>query len=166
VPDTTAFAQLLLVMSLVATAAVLSNRTGALARVPAPLFFLAVGVVVLSVLVQGSLVPAMTGWLRLPMRVVQPQPWASGVRLADEPTDVLRVKVGPGSAAIGRSIRELGEAASDPEELWVHLVVRDGKLLSTRGDTTLEAGDELVLSANPTSHRQIERQVAGPSPSR
>ncbi len=135
------------------------------ARVDAPtrLYSIVVGVVVLSVLVQGSLVPWVASRVRLPIRLVQPQPWAFGVRLTDEPTDVLRLTVRPGSAAVGQSIRQFGESASDSEELWVHLIVRDGRLLSTHGDTTLEAGDELVISADPASHLRIETQVAGPS---
>jgi cell volume regulation protein A len=130
---------------------------------PTRLYSIVVDVVVLSVLVQGSLVPTVAGWLRLPVRVAQPQPWAFGVRLTDEPTDVLRVTVGPRSAAIGQSIRDLGETGSDREELSVHLIVRGGQLLSTRGDTPLEVGDELVMSADPASHRRIEALVAGPS---
>jgi cell volume regulation protein A len=33
-------------------------------------------VVAFSVLVQGSLVPAVAGWLHLPMRTSAPEPWA------------------------------------------------------------------------------------------
>lgn len=138
------------------------------AHVPDPtrLYSIVVDVVVLSVLVQGSLAPAVAGWLRLPVRVAQPQPWAFGVRLADEPTNILRVTVGTNSAAVGQSVRKLGDGASEPAELWVHLIVRDGKLLATRSDTTLEAGDELVMSVDPAAHRRLESHIAGPSSSR
>jgi cell volume regulation protein A len=135
------------------------------ARVDSPtrLYSIVVSVVALSVLVQGSLVPAVAGWLRLPMRLLAPQPWALGVRLTSEPTDVLRTSIGPGSAAIGRSIRELGHTGPELDDIWVHLVVRDGELLSNRGDTILAAGDELVVSADPTSHSRIVSLVADPS---
>jgi cell volume regulation protein A len=129
---------------------------------PTRLYGIVVDVVVLSVLIQGSLVPAVAGWLRLSVRVVRPQPWAFGVRLADEPPDILRLTVGAGSTAIGQPISALGARSLDPEEVWVHLLVRDGRLLSTRGETVLEAGDELVMAADPASHGQLEAYVIGP----
>ena len=49
------------------------------------LYGIVVVVVVFSVLVQGSLVPAAARLLRLPMYPVEPEPWALGVRLRDEP---------------------------------------------------------------------------------
>ena len=130
---------------------------------PVRLYSIVVGVVVLSVLIQGSLVPAVARRLHLPMRAVEPQPWALGVRLTDEPTNVVRATVGAQSAAAGKPIREVRDVAAEPDDVWVHLVVRNGQILSTRGDTPLEAGDELVLSADPDSHRRLERHITGPS---
>jgi hypothetical protein len=51
----------------------------------ARLYGIVVVVVVFSVLVQGSLVPTVARALRLPMRTVQPDPWALGIRLGTEP---------------------------------------------------------------------------------
>ena len=55
-------------------------------------------VVVFSVVVQGSLVPAAARLLRVQMRPVEPEPWALGVRLRDEPSDVHRLTIRAGVA--------------------------------------------------------------------
>ena len=59
----------------------------------------------------------------VPMRTVEPEPWALGVRLQDEPRDCT-AHVTAGSPADGRAIADLpcGDA-------WVSLVIRDGTLL-------------------------------------
>ena len=71
-------------------------------------------VVVFSVVVQGSLVPAAARLLRVPMRVVEPEPWALGVRLPDEPSGVHRLTIKPGSDAEGRTIEDLAELPGEP----------------------------------------------------
>ena len=63
--------------------------------------------VVFSVVVQGSLVPAAARLLRVPMRPVEPEPWALGVRLRDEPSGVHQLTVTADSPADGRTIDEL-----------------------------------------------------------
>ena len=42
-------------------------------------------VVLVSVLLQGSLVPALAAAFKVPMRLVDPEPWAAGIRLTEEP---------------------------------------------------------------------------------
>ncbi len=108
------------------------------------LYGIVVIVVVFSVLVQGSLVPAAASLLRLPMHVRAPEPWSLGVRLSDEPEGVHRLRIAPGAPADGRRIDELAEL---PSAAWISLVVRDNQLLPVRGDSTLLAGDELLILA-------------------
>jgi cell volume regulation protein A len=103
-------------------------------------------VVVFSVLVQGSLTPAAAGLLRVPMRPVELEPWAMGVRLRDEPEGVHRLRVGAGAPADGRAIAALHEL---PEPAWISVVVRDGTLLLVTGDTELRAGDEVLVLGEP-----------------
>ncbi|GCD89823.1 cation:proton antiporter [Nocardioides sp. LS1] len=110
------------------------------------LYAIVVVVVLFSVLVQGSLVPSVAGWLHLPMRTAEPQPWALGVRLADEPESAHQLTVTPGSPADGRRIDDLDCL---PEDAWVSLVVRDGRLLPVRGDSELRAGDVVLVIADP-----------------
>jgi cell volume regulation protein A len=115
-------------------------------------------IVAFSVLVQGSLVTTVARALRLPMRSVQPQPWALGVRLAEEPEGVLRVIVAEGSAADGRTIDDIA-AAADPDhtdDIWVTLLVRNQALVAARGDTILQPGDELLITADDRRHPQLK----------
>jgi cell volume regulation protein A len=127
------------------------------ARVPdAPrMYGIVIVVVAFSVLVQGSLVPTVVGALGLPARVLTPQPWALGVRLAAEPLGVLRLQVAPGSVAAGSTVDALIRAVTGPDqcdEVWVNLLVRDQALLAARSGTALQAGDEAVLSAEERWH--------------
>jgi cell volume regulation protein A len=102
-------------------------------------------VVVVSVLVQGSLVPPVARWLRVPMRLVEPEPWALGMRFRDEPSGLHRYFVAPGSAADGCAVAQLAFG----EDAWISMVSRDGRIVHVRGETVLAAGDEvLVLAAD------------------
>lgn len=113
------------------------------------LYGIVVVVVIFSVLVQGSAVPGVARLLQLPMRTVETRPWEIGVRLADEPEGVHRFRVAPGSAAEGCTVEGLGDRVGD---IWVSIVVRATGLVSVRGDTELEAGDEVVILADPELH--------------
>jgi potassium/hydrogen antiporter len=123
------------------------------------LYGIVIVVVAFSVLVQGSLVPAVARALRLPMSLVEPQPWSLGVRLAEEPEGVLRLTVAVGSRAEGRTVDEMADAATDSGDsgdVWVNMVVRGGALVSVRGDTVLKAGDEVLVSADEQWHPRLE----------
>ncbi len=102
-------------------------------------------VVALSVVVQGASVPWAARRLGVPMRDTEAKPFDLAIRLAREPSDVQRLVVADGSRAAGRAIRDLpiGDRA------WVSLVVRAGEPVVARGSTVLEAGDELVVMAEP-----------------
>jgi cell volume regulation protein A len=110
------------------------------------LYGIVVAVVAFSVVVQGSLVPTLANALHVPMRTVQPEPWAIGIRLRERPEGVHRLTVAPGSAADGRSIDDLDEL---PESAWISVVVRHGRLVPVNRATTLHAGDETVVLAEP-----------------
>jgi cell volume regulation protein A len=117
-------------------------------------------VVAFSVLIQGSLVPTAVRALRLPTRLLEPQPWSFGVRLAEEPEGALRLTVAAGSRADGQTIQGVAEAATAPAhaaDIWVSLLVRGHALTSVRGDTRLTAGDEVLISAEQRWHRDLER---------
>ena len=110
------------------------------------LYAVIVVVVVLSVVVQGGLVPAMIARLGVPVSESPVEPFAVGVRLGEEPADVVRLVVGAGSRVDGLAVSDLDDVAG---EVWVSLVVRDLALLGVRGTTVLLAGDEVVLLADP-----------------
>jgi len=110
----------------------------------ARLYGIVVVVVAFSVLVQGGTVPAVARLLRLPVRTVEPEPWALGVRLRDEPEGVHRCAVAAGSPADGATIEHLTNLGDD---VWVSFAIRDGQLLPVGGETRLRAGDEVLVLA-------------------
>ena len=118
--------------------------------------------VAFSVIVQAGLVPTVARLLHLPMRTVNTEPWALGVRLRDEPQGVDRFTVSAGSPADGRTIEELADL---PGDLWVSFVIRDQQLLTVRPDTTLLAGDDVLIIAEPSEHPQLTTIFAAPSTS-
>jgi cell volume regulation protein A len=108
------------------------------------LFGIVVVVVAFSVIVQGSLTPAMAAALHVPMRTVAPEPWAVGVRLREQPDGVHRLTVAAGSAMDGRSVEDLDEL---PESAWISVIVRNGRLVPVSRTTTLRAGDDVIVLA-------------------
>src|ERR1022692_2603249 len=117
-------------------------------------------VVVFSVVVQGSLTPAAARLLHVQMRVVDPEPWALGVRLQGEPSGVHRLTIKAGSPADGCTIDEL---AGFPGDAWVSFVVRDGHLVPINGDSTLQAGDDVLVLADADLHEQLIAAFEGPA---
>lgn len=110
------------------------------------LYGIVVVVVIFSVLVQGSAVPGVASLLQLPMRTVETRPWEIGVRLADEPEGVHRFSVAKGAAIEGCTVEGLGDRVGD---IWVSIIVRTTGVVPVRGDTQLQAGDEVVVLADP-----------------
>ena len=124
------------------------------------LYGIVIVVVVFSVVVQGSLVPAAARLLHVQMRAAEPQPWALGVRLRDEPSGVHRLTIKAGSPADGATIDDL---AGLPGDAWVSFVVRDGQLVPITGDTTLRPGDDVLVLADPSLRRQLITAFEGRS---
>jgi uncharacterized protein with PhoU and TrkA domain len=103
-------------------------------------------VVAFSLIVQGSLVPGLASVLQVPMRAVQPEPWAMGVRLREQPEGVVRLRVAAGSTVDGRTTSDLDELPDSP---WISVVVRHGRLVPVNRGTTLHAGDDTIVLAEP-----------------
>ena len=104
-------------------------------------------VVLVSVAVQGGLVPTLARLWHVRMRVVEPEPWALGMRFRDEPEGLHRLVVTRGSAADGSAIGDLPLE----EDVWVSMVSRRGRLVQVRGTTVLEADDEVLVLASDRS---------------
>jgi cell volume regulation protein A len=130
------------------------------AEVPgaARLYGIVAVVVVFSVLTQGSLVPTVAHALRIPVREVEPEPWALGVRLRDEPSGVHRFTVRSGAPADGRAIADLDEL---PEQSWISFVVRDRGLVQVHGDTELRPGDEILVLGDADLGPSLQRIFEG-----
>jgi cell volume regulation protein A len=78
------------------------------------------------------------------MRVVEPEPWALGLRFRDEPEGVHRYLVAPGSPADGCAIGDLAVG----DTVWISIVNRGGRLIHVNGQTVLQAGDEVLALAD------------------
>ncbi|TAL45346.1 MAG: sodium:proton exchanger [Salinibacterium sp.] len=97
-------------------------------------------VVLVSVVLQGGLVPYLATVLRVPMRIVEPRPWTLDLRFNEEPQGLERHIVAPGSPADGSTISEL-ELGDDG---WISMVRRSGRLLPVGPNTRLQAGDAVL----------------------
>jgi cell volume regulation protein A len=115
---------------------------GAHARLVYDVIFI---VVLFSVVVQGGLVPWVAAKCRVPMRLVEPEPWSLGVRFRHEPQGLRRYLVAAGSAADGRAVDSLDLG----EGVWISFVSRAGALLPMAGDMVLTAGDEVFVMVDP-----------------
>jgi len=93
------------------------------------------------------------------MRPAEPEPWALGVRLRDEPTGVHQLTVTAGSPADGRTIAEL---AGLPGGAWVSFIVRDGQLVPIKAGTRLKPGDDVLVQAAPDLHERLTIAFDGP----
>jgi cell volume regulation protein A len=112
-------------------------------------------VVLVSVVVQGGLVPTFARLWGVRMRVVEPEPWALGMRFRDEPEGLHRFEVQAGSAADGATI---GDLPLD-EDVWISMVSRAGRLVQVRGTTVLEVGDEVLALA---ADRRLVARIFSP----
>ena len=101
-------------------------------------------VVAFSVIVQGGLVPYLTGRLNVPLRTIEPEPWSLGVRFSEEPEGLHRFRVVSGAQADGSTIEDLPLGA----DAWISFIVRDGRLVAVHAETRLRPGDEVVVLAS------------------
>jgi cell volume regulation protein A len=119
-------------------------------------------VVLFSVVVQGGLVPVVARRLRLPVRIVEQEPWALGMRFRDEPHGLRRYTVTAGAPADGKRLDELTLG----ENVWISLVGREGSLVQARGDTALQAGDEVLVLVEPEDADSVGALFTEPAPTR
>jgi cell volume regulation protein A len=101
-------------------------------------------VVAFSVLVQGSAVPALARWCRIPMHAAA-EPWAAAVRLRTEPTEMRRWRIEQGAAADGTLVADLDL----PDSVWIVLALREDRPMPVSGTTRLRAGDQLLALTDP-----------------
>ena len=105
-------------------------------------------VVLVSVVVQGGLVPVFARLFRVPMQLVEPLPWSLDVRFAEEPGGLERHIVEAGSPLDGQTIGQLPVG----DQTWISVITRDGVNLPVRNTTELHSGD-VVLTQVDSDHR-------------
>lgn len=97
----------------------------------------------------------------MPLRTIEPEPWSLGIRFQHEPEGLHRFVVAPGAAADTTQVSDLQVT----DDTWISFIIRNGRLVPIRSDTTLRAGDEaVVLSTDPDAagaDRAFHLAVAG-----
>ncbi|TAM70844.1 MAG: sodium:proton exchanger [Microbacteriaceae bacterium] len=131
---------------------ILSAAVAGAVRVYAIIFI----VVLVSVVLQGGLVPLFARLFRVPMRAIEPEPWASGLRFNEEPEGLHRRVIAAGSPADGATVHGLALGESG----WVSMINRDGRLVQVRGNTRLQAGDIVLVLGE--SDADLDRLFALP----
>lgn len=101
-------------------------------------------VVLVSVLLQGSLVPLLARAFRVPTRAIPVRPWALDIRFADEPNGLHRHIVAAGSPADGHTVAEISAGDDD----WISLISRSGRNIPVRNGTRLQSGDVVLTQAD------------------
>jgi cell volume regulation protein A len=124
------------------------------------IFNLVFFVVFISVLLQGTTIPAVSAWLHVAA------PWAKRFEYPIEynPTTNLRstlveVPVPTDAAAIGRSLVDLAL----PEGALIVLIRRGDDVVVPRGTTRIEPGDALLMLAEPDALKRARAIVNGSS---
>lgn len=119
------------------------------------LFYVTFFAVLASVLIQGTLLPPLARRLR---RLETESPEASVslelTALRETGQELLGYRVEPDSAASGRAIRRLAL----PTDALVVLVVRDQQVISPRGSTVLQEGDQVYVLSQ-VKHRPIVAEL-------
>ena len=97
-------------------------------------------VVLVSVVVQGGLVPTCARRGTSGCASSSRSRGRSGMRFRDEPEGLHRFVVAPARPRTARTIADLPLE----EDVWVSMVSRAGRLVRVSGATVLEAGDEVL----------------------
>jgi cell volume regulation protein A len=106
-------------------------------------------------------VPTLAHRLGIPLRTVDPEPWALGVRFSEEPEGLHRFHVAAASRADGITI----DGLPCGEDVWISLIVRDGNLVTASRSTRLKAGDDVIVLSDPDNAPQIEALFTAPAAS-
>ncbi|MDX3191794.1 cation:proton antiporter [Streptomyces sp. MN03-5084-2B] len=104
-------------------------------------------VVLFSVLVQGGLIPVVAARCGITMRERPPRPWALGIRTNQQPEGARRFRITADAPAAGCTVEDLHL----DEDVWISLVVRQGRQLRVRSDLILDEGDEVLVLTDPDS---------------
>jgi cell volume regulation protein A len=117
-------------------------------------------VVLLSVLVQGTTIPAAAKRLGLATKVAAGDSYTFDAVIAgDEGHGLREVTIPEGARAVGQSIVNLGL----PAGVLVVLLHRDGQVVVPQGGSVLAAGDRVLLLAEDDAFQRARQLLAGGS---
>lgn len=124
------------------------------------LYQIVVVVVAFSVVVQGGLVPTVAHHAGVPMRILEPAPWALSLRFRDEPTALRRYNLTAGAPADGSTIAELPLG----EDVWISMINRNGALVPVRGSAVLQGWRRGAAADRPGHRHRPATPVHTPAP--
>jgi cell volume regulation protein A len=133
--------------------------TGTATNLNIDLFNIVFCIVLLSILIQGSLLPAVAGWLDMIDNSVDVMKTFNDY-LADTDIQFGRITITVGSAWEGKQIKELGL----PKNLLIAMIMRDGQKVLPRGNTRIKAGDSVVIITKSfeDNHTFLEEHTVKP----
>jgi len=82
------------------------------------------------------------------------------MRFRHEPAGMHRFVVAAGAPADGCTLTDLALG----EDAWISLISRDGALVPVSRDTVLQAGDEVVVLADPAAQPDPQALFTTPAP--
>lgn len=112
-------------------------------------------VVLASVLLQGSTIPFVARRLGLEMPLASPKEIVEKAQERDAWESLVKLKVLPGSAAVGKQIADL----NIPDDTWIAVLRRDGHPMRPGGSTVLQAGDRLTVQSGGQSLEMLRHLV-------
>lgn len=121
----------------------------------AVLFDVVFFVVLLSVLLQGTTLQTLVGWLGVEDARPAWAPVAEALPIEDLDVDLIELMVTDDLPIVGRELREVGP----PGPGRVMAVVRRDRVLVPTGSTKLLAGDVLLLTCARQRHRDVVAEV-------
>lgn len=118
-------------------------------------------VVLISFVVQGTTVGTVARWLGVSEDAPPPTPYpVEFVASGEGPEGMTEIRVDPECRHVGHQIVELGL----PEGTLIVLIRRGDGFVIPQGTTVIEGGDELLVLADRSCLREIERMLGPPEP--
>jgi cell volume regulation protein A len=115
--------------------------------------------VLTSVLVQGTTIPPVARWLRVDAPLVERRsPLLDHVESGDDTAGLHELSIAAGAPAAGRQLVDLRL----PRGALVVLVHRDDDFMVPQGSTVLEAGDVVLVVADPGALGKARAIIEGP----
>lgn len=121
------------------------------------LFNLVFFVVLTSVLLQGTSIPAVARWLGVDVAVARQAVPLEATAVAKANAPLMEIRIPVGSTTAGKRLLELGL----PPGVLVVLLRRGDHVIVPDGGTAIEEGDGVVLLADERAHPEIRRVVEG-----
>lgn len=108
----------------------------------------------ISVLLQGTTLPVVAGWLHVRVSEKVRRKFPLDIEIKDDlKSELIEIDVPENSPAVGKAIFEIGM----PRSAMIVLIHRDGKYLTPTGETTLQGKDHLLIMTDNKSAPWVQQ---------